>query len=192
MFDLEGTVLDSNIVEQYLWVRSNGFRKAAWPGEVASLLTGLPAYLRAEGRDRGEFIRSFLRRYSGMPVARLQNVVSSSGYGETVRRHTLPDALARIAEHRAAGHRTVLVTGSIGTLAAPSRTSSTRSWPARCTSATASTPATWPNRRSSTRPGPPGSSSTPVNGVSTSQVRTDTVIPTPTSSGSNFSATRLP
>ncbi|MBA8811954.1 SDR family oxidoreductase [Frigoribacterium faeni] len=119
VFDLEGTVLDSNIVEQYLWVRSNGFRKAAWPGEVASLLTGLPAYLRAEGRDRGEFIRSFLRRYSGMPVARLQNVVSSSGYGETVRRHTLPDALARIAEHRAAGHRTVLVTGSIGTLAAP-------------------------------------------------------------------------
>jgi len=119
VFDLEGTVLDSNIVEQYLWVRSNGFRKAAWPGEVASLLTGLPAYLRADARDRGEFIRSFLRRYSGMPVSRLQNVVSSTGYAETVRRHTLPDALARIAEHRAAGHRTVLVTGSIGSLAAP-------------------------------------------------------------------------
>ncbi|ROS61514.1 phosphoserine phosphatase [Frigoribacterium sp. PhB160] len=119
VFDLEGTVVDSNIVEQYLWVRSNGFRKAAWPGEVASLLTGLPAYLRAEGRDRGEFIRAFLRRYSGMPVSRLAGVVRSGGYAETVRRHTLPQAVARIAEHRAAGHRTVLVTGSIGTLAAP-------------------------------------------------------------------------
>jgi phosphoserine phosphatase/nucleoside-diphosphate-sugar epimerase len=119
VFDLEGTVLDSNIVEQYLWVRSNGFRKAAWPGEVASLLTGLPAYLRAESRDRGEFIRSFLRRYSGMPVSRLRGVVRSGGYADAVRRHTLPEALARIAEHRAAGHRTVLVTGSIATLAGP-------------------------------------------------------------------------
>jgi fatty acyl-CoA reductase len=119
VFDLEGTVLDSNIVEQYLWVRSNGFRKAAWPAEVASLLTGLPAYLRAESRDRGEFIRAFLRRYAGMPVSRLQGVVRSSGYAETVRRHTLPEALARIAEHRAAGHRTVLVTGSIDTLVTP-------------------------------------------------------------------------
>jgi fatty acyl-CoA reductase len=119
VFDLEGTVLDSNIVEQYLWVRSAGFRKAAWPGEVASLLTSLPRYLRAEGRDRGEFIRTFSRRYEGMPVARLSGVVRSRGYADTVLRHTLPDALARLAEHRAAGHRTVLVTGSIDTLTTP-------------------------------------------------------------------------
>jgi len=118
VFDLEGTVVDSNIVEQYLWVRSAGFRKAAWPGEVASLLGSLPGYLSAERRDRGEFIRVFLRRYSGMPVARLESVVSG-GYRETLLRHTMPAAVARIKEHRAAGHRTVLVTGSIGTLVAP-------------------------------------------------------------------------
>ena len=118
VFDLEGTVVDSNIVEQYLWVRSAGFRKAAWPGEVASLLGSLPGYLSAERRDRGEFIRVFLRRYSGMPVARLESVVSG-GYRETLLRHTMPAAIARIKEHRAAGHRTVLVTGSIGTLVAP-------------------------------------------------------------------------
>jgi fatty acyl-CoA reductase len=118
VFDLEGTVVDSNIVEQYLWVRSAGFRKAAWPGEVVSLLGSLPGYLSAERRDRGEFIRVFLRRYSGMPVARLESVVSG-GYRETLLRHTMPAAIARIKEHRAAGHRTVLVTGSIGTLVAP-------------------------------------------------------------------------
>ena len=118
VFDLEGTVVDSNIVAQYLWVRLAGFRKAAWPGEVASLLGSLPGYLSAERRDRGEFIRVFLRRYSGMPVARLESVVSG-GYRETLLRHTMPAAIARIKEHRAAGHRTVLVTGSIGTLVAP-------------------------------------------------------------------------
>jgi HAD superfamily hydrolase (TIGR01490 family) len=118
IFDLEGTVVDSNIVEQYLWVRSSGFGKAAWPGEVVSLLASLPGYLRAEQRDRGEFIRAFLRRYAGMPVARLEEVVSTS-FARTLLSHTMPEALERIAAHRAAGHRTVLVTGSIGTLVAP-------------------------------------------------------------------------
>ncbi|MGI5136800.1 HAD-IB family hydrolase [Streptomyces sp. CA-106110] len=118
VFDLERTVVDSNIVEQYLWVRTSGFRKAAWPKEVADLLTSLPGYLRAEKRDRGEFIRAFLRRYHGMPVARLEEVVRR-GYADTMLRHTSAEALARIRAHRAAGHRTVLVTGSIGLLAAP-------------------------------------------------------------------------
>ncbi|ARC58064.1 Phosphoserine phosphatase [Frondihabitans sp. 762G35] len=118
VFDLEGTVVDSNIVEQYLWVRSSGFGKATWPGEVASLLASLPGYLRAEQRDRGEFIRAFLRRYAGMPVARLEEVVAKN-FGQTMLRHTMPEALERIALHRAAGHRTVLVTGSIGTLVEP-------------------------------------------------------------------------
>jgi HAD superfamily hydrolase (TIGR01490 family) len=118
VFDLEGTVVDSNIVEQYLWIRSAGFRKAAWPGEFASLMASLPRYLKAEQRDRGEFIRVFLRRYSGMPAQRLQQIVAR-GYGETMLRHTMPAAIDQIKAHRDAGHRTVLVTGSIGTLAAP-------------------------------------------------------------------------
>lgn len=118
VFDLEGTVVESNIVEQYLWVRSAGFGWAAWPGEAVSLSAALPAYLRAERRDRGEFIRLFLRRYGGMPLDRMRRIVAG-GYRTTVLRHTSPDAVARIRAHRAAGHRTVLVTGSIGELAAP-------------------------------------------------------------------------
>ncbi|MCU1551450.1 MAG: NAD-dependent epimerase/dehydratase family protein [Glaciihabitans sp.] len=118
VFDLEGTVVDSNIVEQYLWVRSAGFRKGAWPGEFARLLASVPGYLAAERRDRGEFIRAFLRRYAGMTVERLERVVKG-GYSDTLLRHTMPAAIDKIMEHRAAGHRTVLVTGSIGTLVEP-------------------------------------------------------------------------
>ncbi|WBU37051.1 SDR family oxidoreductase [Homoserinibacter sp. YIM 151385] len=118
VFDLEGTVVESNIVEQYLWVRSAGYRKAAWPKEVVNLLGSLPGYLRAERRDRGEFIRAFLRRYKGMPVRRLEKIVER-GYADTMLRHTSAEAVERILEHRAAGHRTVLVTGSIGLLASP-------------------------------------------------------------------------
>lgn len=118
VFDLEGTVVDSNIVQQYLWVRSAGVRKAAWPGEVVGILGSLRGYLNAERRDRGEFIRTFLRRYEGMPVARLERIVQG-GYADTFVRHTSPSAIAQIKQHRDAGHRTVLVTGSIETLAEP-------------------------------------------------------------------------
>ncbi len=118
VFDMEGTVVDSNIVQQYLWVRSAGFRKAAWPAEAARILASVPRYLRAERRNRGEFIRSFLRRYEGMPVARLERIVAG-GYGDTMRRHTSVAALEQIRAHKAAGHRTVLVSGSIGLLASP-------------------------------------------------------------------------
>jgi HAD superfamily hydrolase (TIGR01490 family) len=118
VFDMEGTVVDSNIVQQYLWVRSAGLRKIAWPAEVVRILFSLRGYLRAEKRDRGEFIRSFLRKYQGMPVARLERIVAGR-YADIMRRHTSPEALERIRAHRAAGHRTVLVTGSIGLLAAP-------------------------------------------------------------------------
>lgn len=118
VFDMEGTVVDSNIVQQYLWVRSAGFRKAAWPGEVLRILGSVPRYLRAERRNRGEFIRGFLRRYEGMPVARLEKIVAG-GYGDTMRRHTSRAALEQIRAHKAAGHRTVLVSGSIGLLAKP-------------------------------------------------------------------------
>ena len=118
IFDLEGTVVDVNLPYQYLWVRSAGIRKAAWPGEFLSLLANVPAYLRAERRDRGEFIRVFLRRYKGMSYSRLEKVVKG-GYGDTLLRHTYPDAVEMIRQHREAGHRTILVTGSIGILASP-------------------------------------------------------------------------
>src|SRR6185295_12172881 len=96
VFDMEGTVVDSNIVEQYLWVRSAGFRKAAWPGEVVRLLGSLGTYLRAERRDRGEFIRAFLRRYAGMPVARLEKIVSRGEYRNAMLSHLSADALRQI------------------------------------------------------------------------------------------------
>ncbi|WP_375399626.1 SDR family oxidoreductase [uncultured Amnibacterium sp.] len=118
VFDLEGTVVDSNVVEQYLWVRGAGFGGWTVLGEVAAITAALPRYLAAERRDRGEFVRAFLRRYAGLPADRLQRIVRG-GYADRLLGATRPEAVARIQAHRAAGHRTVLVTGSIGTLTEP-------------------------------------------------------------------------
>ncbi|RIX31197.1 NAD-dependent epimerase/dehydratase family protein [Amnibacterium setariae] len=118
VFDLEGTVVDSNIVQQLLWVRRSQGGEAAAAAEAGSIITRLPAYLAAERRDRGEFLRTFLRRYAGMPAERLESAVRG-GYTDLLLAHTSAAALQRVREHRAAGHRTVLVTGSIGVLAEP-------------------------------------------------------------------------
>ncbi|MGT2424650.1 SDR family oxidoreductase [Amnibacterium kyonggiense] len=118
VFDLEGTVVESNIVQQLLWVRRAQGGEGAAAAEAGSIITRLPAYLAAERRDRGEFLRSFLRRYAGMPASRLESAVRG-GYTDQLLAHTSSAALRRVREHRAAGHRTVLVTGSIGVLAEP-------------------------------------------------------------------------
>lgn len=118
VFDLEGTVVDSDIVRQRLWVLQARAGQAAAVTEAGSIVARLPAYLAAERRDRGEFIRTFLRRYAGMPAAGLANAVRGA-YTDRLVAHTSAAALERVREHRAAGHRTVLITGSIGVLAEP-------------------------------------------------------------------------
>jgi HAD superfamily hydrolase (TIGR01490 family) len=116
VFDLEGTVLRANLVQQYLWLRDAERDLTAGPREVTKIVALLPRYLAAERRDRSEFIRSFLRLHRGMKVADIERYVAGS-VGRRLRAHLLTDALARVAEHRAAGHHTVLVTGGVDLLA---------------------------------------------------------------------------
>jgi len=85
---------------------------------IGSLLVSLPRYLRAERHDRGDFIRTFLRRYEGVRTSTITKRVAGS-YSRRLRSRILPEALAQVQAHRAAGHRTVLVTGTIDLMAAP-------------------------------------------------------------------------
>ncbi|GEO97428.1 HAD-IB family hydrolase [Kocuria turfanensis] len=118
VFDLEGTVLNSTVIHQYLQLRRRTLGLAKWPAEAVDLVSSAPTYLKAEKRDRGEFIRAFMRRYEGVPARTVRDQVAGP-LGRDMRRLLRPGALARIEEHRAAGHRTVLVTGSIDLLVEP-------------------------------------------------------------------------
>src|SRR5699024_5020707 len=112
VFDLQRTVLAASLVEQYLWVELASQHQSRWPRSLASLVALGPRYLRAEQRDRGDFIRTFMRRYAGMDEARLRRVIGGR-VRESLRRDVLREAVTQAREHRAAGHRTVLVTGEI-------------------------------------------------------------------------------
>ncbi|TQL55108.1 HAD-IB family hydrolase [Subtercola boreus] len=117
-FDLEGTVLASNIVEQYLWVRLASLDRAKWPQELANLFGSLPRYLAADRRDRGEFIRTFYRRYEGVDEQALRDLIHDT-VGDVLLQRIRPEAVRQIRKHREAGHRTVLVTGAIDVLVEP-------------------------------------------------------------------------
>jgi HAD superfamily hydrolase (TIGR01490 family) len=118
VFDMEGTLLDSNVVESYLWLRLAELPRADWPGEVASVARSLPRYIGAERRDRGEFLRTFYRRYEGASVEGIERLMDQD-VSELVLRRLSPAAVRRIREHRAAGHRTILITGALDCFVQP-------------------------------------------------------------------------
>jgi fatty acyl-CoA reductase len=118
VFDMEGTLLDSNVVESYLWLRLAELPRDHWPFEVSAVARKLPRYLGAERRDRGEFLRSFYRRYEGASVQGVRRLMDED-VAELVLQRLSPAAVRRIREHRAAGHRTVLITGALDCFARP-------------------------------------------------------------------------
>ncbi|MBB6421505.1 haloacid dehalogenase-like hydrolase [Streptomyces sp. AK010] len=120
VFDLDGTVLASDLVESYVWTRLALLPRRTWPTELMSLARGTTGYLMAERRGRSDFVHAFLRRYAGTEEAILREMVGGS-VGDALLHRVRPGAVRRIREHRAAGHRTILVTGTPEPLIAPLR-----------------------------------------------------------------------
>jgi fatty acyl-CoA reductase len=112
VFDLEGTIVNSNVVESYLWARLVTTPRSGWARELADLARCAPRYLYAERHDRGELLRAFLRRYAGARADELRALVTEV-LGDALLHRVMPEATRQIRHHRAAGHRTVLITGAI-------------------------------------------------------------------------------
>jgi HAD superfamily hydrolase (TIGR01490 family) len=118
VFDLDGTLVSSTVIESYLWLRLADEAPSARARELAGLAAALPGYLRAERHDRGHLIRSVYARYAGADPAELVRIVDEVA-GDILLRRVKPAAIRRVRAHRAAGHRTVLLTGSIDLLVRP-------------------------------------------------------------------------
>ena len=118
IFDLDGTIMSTNVIEQYLWARLPELSRARQVAEIGRVLRKLPAYLRAERRDRGTFLRAVYRRYAGADLAALEEFVDTTLASQILGRMS-PEAVRRIREHREAGHTTVLITGVVRPLTRP-------------------------------------------------------------------------
>lgn len=120
VFDLEGTLLSSNVVEGYLWLRLADLPLRDWPGELAGVARSLPRHLAAERRDRSAFLRGVYRRYAGASLEGLQRLVGEE-VGELLLARAAPAGLRQVRAHRACGHWTVLLTGALDLLVEPLR-----------------------------------------------------------------------
>ncbi len=118
VFDLDGTLVSSTVVESYLWLRLTDQSVAARGRELAALARALPGYVRAERRDRGHLIRAVYTRYAGADPDELARLVDEVA-GDILLRRVKPAAIRRVRQHREAGHRTVLLTGAVEVLTRP-------------------------------------------------------------------------
>jgi fatty acyl-CoA reductase len=113
VFDIEGTVVDSNVVEPYLWMRLSETTGIDRFRRFTEIATRVPAWIKLDRRERGEFLRRFYRVYEGAQAEKVK-ALASDVLGDLVFRRLSPGAVRRVREHRAAGHRVVFVTASLG------------------------------------------------------------------------------
>jgi HAD superfamily hydrolase (TIGR01490 family) len=111
VFDMEGTLVQSNVVESYVWTRFADLAPDDWPAELVSVFGRIPGYLQIDRRDRGDFLRTFFRRYEDASVAQVDELIDRH-VGEFMLQKAFPAAIRRVREHRAAGHRTILITAA--------------------------------------------------------------------------------
>jgi HAD superfamily hydrolase (TIGR01490 family) len=120
VFDLEHTLMSSNVVDTYAWLASRHLSPARRARFVADLVRQGPSLLALDRRDRGDFLRSFYRKFEDAPLAQLQQDSWELFHRQLLTR-SFPDGFARVRAHRAAGHRTLLITGALDFIIEPIR-----------------------------------------------------------------------
>jgi len=117
-FDLENTLIASNVVESYAWLATRQLPTAARVRFALRTLSQTPGLWRRDRIDRTDFLRFFYRRYEGAPIAKLDED-SIELLSRLLLPKAFPAGLRRVRQHHRAGHRTVLITGALDIVTRP-------------------------------------------------------------------------
>jgi fatty acyl-CoA reductase len=118
IFDVDGTLVGSNVVSYYAWLRMQELPVAVRPLWLAAFMTKIPYYWGLDKISRAHFNRAFYKNYAGWKPERAKYLGQESFAGFTLDR-IFPDALERLREHKALGHRVVLLSGALDFLLEP-------------------------------------------------------------------------
>jgi HAD superfamily hydrolase (TIGR01490 family) len=118
VFDVDGTLVETNVVEYYLWMRLKAKPIDEWPAFLLEMLRETPRWLYLERRSRAEFQRSFYRNYDGLDLEEMRRLGEEALHAVTLRR-VYPEGMRRIREHKQAGHRVLLLTGALDVVVEP-------------------------------------------------------------------------
>jgi fatty acyl-CoA reductase len=118
VFDVDGTLVETNIVEYFFWMRLRAQPLEDWPSFMAQMLREAPRWLYLERRSRAEFQRTFYREYDGLDFEIMKRLGREALNAVTLRR-IYPEGMRRIREHKRAGHRVLLLTGALDVVVEP-------------------------------------------------------------------------
>ncbi|MBA3655399.1 MAG: SDR family oxidoreductase, partial [Actinobacteria bacterium] len=119
-FDLENTLIASNVVESYAWLATRHLPNDERLRFTLKTLREAPALLALDRRDRGDFLRHFYRRYAGAPAVRVRDDAWEL-FSDHILLKAFPAGIRRVRAHRARGHRTLLITGALDFVIEPLR-----------------------------------------------------------------------
>jgi len=118
VFDVDGTLVETNVIEYFIWMRLKAQPLREWPEFLGGLLRETPRWLQLERRSRAEFQRSFYREYDGLDYEVMKGLGREALDAVTLRR-IYPEGMRRIREHKRAGHRVLLLTGALDVVVEP-------------------------------------------------------------------------
>ena len=111
-FDLENTLISSNVVESFSWLATRRLDTPERIRYVARTIVEAPGLLRLDRQDRTDFLRHFYRRYENAPLEQIETDAREM-LTQLIMTKSFPAGLRRVREHRALGHRTILITGAL-------------------------------------------------------------------------------
>ncbi len=120
VFDLENTLIASNVVASYAWLAT---RRLDTPDRIrltAKTIREAPTLLSLDRADRSDFLRYFYRRFDNAGVDRLDRDALEM-MSDLLITKSFPDGIRRVREHRRLGHRTLLITGALDLVVEPLR-----------------------------------------------------------------------
>jgi len=117
-FDVDGTIVEGNVVLYYVRIRTQWMRmrrRALW---TAAFALRVPMYLALDAASRAWFQSTLYREYKRFTPEELASRARLH-FERDMTSRLLPGAMERIQEHLQAGHRVVLVTGSLREIVSP-------------------------------------------------------------------------
>jgi alcohol-forming fatty acyl-CoA reductase len=120
VFDLENTLVATNVVDSYAWLATRRMDLPERARFTVRTLLEAPRMLSLDMVDRGDFLRWFYRRYQDADLGELRGEAAELT-SDLLLEKSFPAGIRRVREHRALGHRTLLITGALDFVLEPFR-----------------------------------------------------------------------
>ena len=120
VFDLENTLIASNVVASYAWLATRHLDTPDRLRFTFQTLREVPTLLALDRQDRSDFLRYFYRRFEDAPVGQIA-ADSREMLSDLLITKSFPAGIRRVREHRRLGHRTLLITGALDFVVEPLR-----------------------------------------------------------------------